>query len=86
MSFIKCKHTHLDQILIFLRVSFQFQCTEQIIVSSIQELIEDVEVPLAVVLVHHPRFLQQVVQDVSPHWCPLEEVTRKDGNSKCESQ
>lgn len=73
------QHTHLDQILVFLWVSLQIQFIEQVIVCSIQELIEDVEVPLTVVLVHNPRFLQQVVQDVTAHRRSLGEVAQNDG-------
>lgn len=72
-------YTYLDQIEIFLRVSFQVQCVEQVIVRSIQELIEDVEVPLTLVLVHHSWFLQQVVQDVTAHRCPLGKISKQDG-------
>lgn len=64
--------------MVVLRVSFQVQCVEQVVVPSIQKLVEDVEVPLTVVLVNYTGFLQQVVQDVSAHWCPL--VTEKEKN------
>lgn len=75
-SIFKTKHhTHLYQIMVVLRLSFQIQRGKQIVVSSIQKLIEDVEVPLTVVLVHYTGFFQQVVQDVTAHWCPLGGVT-----------
>lgn len=73
------QRTHLDQILVLLWVSLKVQFIEQVVVCSIQELIEDVEVPLAVVLVHNPRFLQQVVQDVTAHRRSLGEVPQNDG-------
>lgn len=75
---MKLHDTHLDQIAVVLGDSFEVQRVEQVIVSSIQKLIEDVKVSLTVVLVHDTRFLQQVVQDVTTHRCPLEEVTQKD--------
>lgn len=54
-------HTHLDQILVALRVSFKVQHVKQAVIPSIQKLIENMEVPLAVVLMHYTRLLQQVV-------------------------
>lgn len=72
-------HTHLDQILVVLRVSLKVQRVKQVVIPSIQKLIEDVEVPLAVVLVYYTRFLQQVVQDVTANWCPL--WKRMEGDS-----
>lgn len=79
------QRTHLDQILVFLWVSLKVQFIEQVVVCSIQELIEDVEVPLTVVLVHNPRFLQQVVQDVPAHWRSLGEVPQNDGKLNFQS-
>lgn len=76
-------HTHLDQILVALRVSFKFQRFEKLIVPSVQKLIEDVEVPLTVVLMYYTGFLQQVVDDVSAYWCPLAEVVEMDANRYC---
>lgn len=67
-------HAHLDQAVVVLRVSFQTQCVKQVIITSIQKLIEDVEVPLTVVLVYYSGFFQQIVQDVTAHWCPLGKV------------
>lgn len=69
-------HTHLHQVVVALRVPLQSQRGKQVVVPSIQELVEDVEVPLTVVLVHDARLLQQVVQDVTAYWRPLEGVTR----------
>lgn len=71
------QNTNLDKILVLLWVSLKVQIIEQVVICSVQELIEDVKVPLAVVLVHNAGFLQQVVQDVTAHWCPLEEVPQK---------
>lgn len=70
------KLTNLDQILVFLWVSLKVQFIKQVVICSIQELIEDVKVPLTMVLVHNTGFLQQVVQDVTAHWRPLGEVPR----------
>lgn len=48
-----------------LAVSLQAEPAEQIFLSSLHQLIEDVKVPLSVVLVHHAGFLQQITQDVT---------------------
>lgn len=43
----------------------QPQSQQQRAVPRLQQLVEDMEVPLSMVLVHHPRLLQKVVQDVA---------------------
>lgn len=59
--------THLDQILVLLGVPLQAQTSQQVLLPSLNQLIEDVEVPLPVVLVNHTGLLQQVVDDVASH-------------------
>lgn len=65
--------------MVFLRVPLEAQCPQQIVLASLQQLVEDVEAPLAVALVHHAGLLQQVVQEVTPHRQPLREVRERDG-------
>lgn len=60
-SSVQSHHTHLDQILVALRVSFKVQHFKQVVIPPIQKLIEDVKVPLPVVLMYYTRFFQQVV-------------------------
>lgn len=59
--------TYFDQILVLLGVPLQAQASQQVLLSSLDQLIEDVEVPLPVVLVNHPGLFQQVVDDVASH-------------------
>lgn len=59
--------SHLHQILVLLGVFLQPQSPQQVLLSSLDELIKDVEVPLAVALMHDARLLQQVVQDVTSY-------------------
>lgn len=59
--------TDLDQVLVLLGVPLQAQAPQQVLLSSLDQLIEDVEVPLPVVLVNHAGLFQQVVDDVAPH-------------------
>lgn len=54
-----------------LAVSLQAEPAEQIFLSSLHQLIEDVKVPLSVVLVHHTGFLQQITQDVTTNCTTL---------------
>lgn len=56
-----------------LGVPIQAQPPQQVLLPTLDQLVEDVEVALAVVLVDHPRLLQQVVVDVATHRRPLEE-------------
>lgn len=58
---------HLHQVQVALRVPFQAQPAQQLLLAAFQQLVEDVEVPLPVVLVHHPGLLQQVTEDVAAH-------------------
>lgn len=69
--------SHLHQILVLLCVLFQAQPPQQIILSSFNELIEDVEVPLAMALVYDAWFLQQVIYDVTPYRSTLPTGTPK---------
>lgn len=48
-----------------LAVSLQAQLVQQVVLSSLHQLVEDVKVSLPMILVHDPRLLQQVVQHVS---------------------
>lgn len=49
-----------------LGVSLQAQLVQEVVLSSLHKLVEDVEVSLPVILMHDPRLLQQVVQDMTP--------------------
>jgi hypothetical protein len=71
--------------LVFLGVSLQSQLAEKVLFSSLEQLVENMEVPLAVVLVHNTGFLQQVVEDVATYRRPLGEVRNRDsqGTSEC---
>lgn len=52
-------------------VLLQPQPPEQVFLPSLQQLVEYMEIPLAVILVHHPGLLKEVVQDVAPNGSPL---------------
>lgn len=67
----RSRDTHFDQVLVLLSVPLQTQAPQQVLLASFNQLIENVEVPLAVVLVDHARLLQQVVDDVASHGCAL---------------
>lgn len=67
--------------MILLGVLLKAQPPQQILLPSFQQLVEDVEVPLTVVLVHNSGFLQEVVQDVAPNRSPLKQTRR----GKCPS-
>ena len=49
----------------------ELELGEQTAVLALQQLVEDMEVPLSCHVRDHPGFLQEVVVDVAPHWCPL---------------
>ena len=49
------------------RVSGEVEVGEQLRVSTLQQLVEDVEVPLALCLVHNSGLLQEIVVDVTSH-------------------
>ncbi|TNN56669.1 hypothetical protein EYF80_033096 [Liparis tanakae] len=66
---------HLAQVGVALAASLQAQAVQQLLLSSLQQLVEDVEVSLSVVLMHDSGLLQQVVEDVSPDRVPLPEGT-----------
>lgn len=59
--------THLHQIQVALGVSFQAQPAQRLLLTPLQQLVEDVEVPLPVILVHHAGLLQEVTEDVATH-------------------
>lgn len=65
MSLVRA--SYFDQVLVLLGVPLQAQAPQQVLLPSLDQLVEDVEVPLAVVLVHHAGLLQQVVDDVASH-------------------
>lgn len=56
-----------------LAVSLQAEPAEQVFLPSLHQLIEDVEVSLAVVLVDHTGLLQQVTQDMTTNCTTLRE-------------
>lgn len=53
--------------MVLLRVPLQAQAPQQVLLPTLNQLIEDVKVSLAVVLVDHSGLLQQVVDDVTPN-------------------
>ena len=59
--------THLDQVQVALGVPLQAQPAQHLLLAPFQQLVEDVEVPLPVVLVNHSGLLQQVTEDVATH-------------------
>lgn len=63
--------TDLHQVTVVLAVSLQAEPAKQIFLSSLHQLIEDVEVSLPVVLVDHAGLLQQVTQDVTTNCTTL---------------
>lgn len=71
--------THLHQVQVALRVPFQAQPAQRLLLTPLQQLVEDVEVPLPVILVHHPGLLQEVTEDVAAHggalWAGQDAVT-----------
>lgn len=48
-----------------LGISLQAQLVEQVVLSSLHQLIEDVEVSLPVILMYDPGLLQKVVQNMA---------------------
>ena len=62
-----------------LGVPLQAQPPQQVLLSALDQLVEDEEVALSVVLVHHPRLLQQVVDDVATHRGTLQAEGRRGG-------
>lgn len=67
ISWVVVSDTDFDQILVLLGVPLQAQTSQQVLLSSLDQLIEDVEVPLPVVLVNHAGLFQQVVDDVASY-------------------
>lgn len=63
--------SYLGEVVVLLGVSLQAQLVQQVVVPSFHYLIEDVKVPLPVILMNDPRLLQQVVEDVAPNCVPL---------------
>lgn len=61
------QHTDLDQVLVLLTVPLQAQAPQQVLLPSFDQLVENVEVPLPMVLVDHAGLLQKVVDDVASH-------------------
>lgn len=55
----------MGEIVVMLGVSLQAQLVQEVVLSSLHELVEDVKVSLPVILMHDPRLLQQVVQDMT---------------------
>ena len=64
--------TYLHEIIVVQAVSLKTELVQKIFLSSLHQLVEDVEVPLSVVLMHHPGLLQQIVEDVSAQRFSLE--------------
>lgn len=59
-------YAYLGEIVVMLGVSLQAQLVQEVVLSSLHKLVEDVEVSLPVILMHDPRLLKQVVQDMTP--------------------
>lgn len=59
--------THLHQVQVALGVAFQAQPAQRLLFAPLQQLIENVEVPLPVVLVDHAGLLQEVTENVASH-------------------
>lgn len=57
--------TYLHKISVKLAVPFQAQPSQQVLFSSLNQLVKYVEISLTMVLVDHPGLLQQVAQDVT---------------------
>lgn len=70
---------YFDQVLVLLGVPLQAQTSQQVLLSSLDQLVEDVEVPLPVVLVDHAGLFQQVVDDVASHRGALPTRRRPEG-------
>lgn len=62
---------HLCEVVVGGRLGGEVQLGEQLGVLALQQLVEDVEVPLSRSLGDHPRFLQKVVLDVPTHGSTL---------------
>lgn len=65
--------TDLHEVSVKLAVSLQAQPPQQVLFSSLHQLVENVEIPLTVVLVDHAGLLQQVAQDVTADCTALRE-------------
>lgn len=59
--------THLYQVQVVLGVSFQTQPAQCLLLTSLQQLVEDMEVPLPVILVYNSGLLQEVTEDVATY-------------------
>lgn len=71
---------YLDEVLVLLRIPLQAQASQQVFLPSFDQLIENVEVPLSVVLVDNAGLLQQVVDDVASNRGALPTGQRPGGN------
>lgn len=65
--------TYLHQVTVVLAVPLQAEPAEQIFLSSLHQLVEDMEVSLSVVLVDHAGLLKQVTEDVTTNCTALGE-------------
>lgn len=71
----------LHQVGVLLRAASQPQPLQQLLLSPLQQLVEDVEVAFPGVLVHHAGFLNQVAQDVPTDRSALERAEPKRESS-----
>lgn len=62
---------HLCKVEVGARICSEVEVCQQLRVSTLQQLVEDVEVSLTRCLVHHSRFLQQVIVDMTTNWSSL---------------
>jgi len=65
------RSTHLGEVVVTLAASLQAQPAQELLLSSLHQLVEDVEVSLSVILMHDSGLLQQVVEDVASDSTPL---------------
>lgn len=65
------KVAHLCEVEVRARVCGEMEVVQQLRVSTLQQLVEDVEVSLSRSLVHHSRLLQQVIVDMTTNWSSL---------------
>lgn len=67
--------TYLSEVEVGMRICWEFEFCQQLRVSALQQLVEDVEIPLPWCLMHHSGLLQQVVVDVATNWSSLDKET-----------
>lgn len=76
--------SYFDQVLVLLQVPLQAQVSQKVLITPLDQLVENVEVPLPVVLVDHARLLEQIVDDVTSYWgsLPTEQRPAREGGGR----